>query len=602
MVHKILAIIFLTIGLSLNANDSIDTSVANGTDLLQQQLHDLTLLIEKNREQKIIDSVRRVDMLTELNKLKTSDRTKREVLKQKIDEIEQQNQERINAQKQQITSLRKTAKGYPVVPFSDTIFTIYTKIGPFRANERAINITNKIKSVYATSNFVADSIKVKSSETTTDIIFHNSILMSITDWDALWFETTKDSLANTYHNTIVKSLVQEKQNNSTTELLWRIGSTFLILLLIYLLIHYINKLHQKIAARLDDNKEKYLKGIKLKTYHFLTPEQEFKWSLNILSYLKWLIIIILIYLALPSIFSIFPFTKGWATTLYQWIWYPFKGIVTSFFSYLPNLITILVIYVVVRYINRVIRYMAHEIEIGKLTITGFHPDWAMPTFSIVRFLLFAFMFVVIFPYLPGSDSDVFKGVSVFLGILLSLGSSSAIANMVAGLVITYMRPFKIGDRIKIGDVSGDVVEKTLLVTRVKTIKNEEITIPNANLLTGHTTNYSVAATNSKGLIVHTTITIGYDVPWHKVHEAMLEAAARTNFLLEEPAPFILQTALNDFYVSYQLNAYTLAASKQAIIYSELHQRIQDVFKENNIEITSPHFRAMRNGNASTIPE
>jgi small-conductance mechanosensitive channel len=195
---------------------------------------------------------------------------------------------------------------------------------------------------------------------------------------------------------------------------------------------------------------------------------------------------------------------------------------------------------------------------------------------------------------------LFRGVSVFIGILFSLGSSTAIANMVAGLVITYMRPFKIGDRIKIGDVTGDVVEKTLLVTRIRTIKNEIITIPNASVLSGNTTNYTSEA-NEKGLIIHTTVTIGYDVPWKDMYQSLIEAALRTDMLLKEPNPFVLQTSLEDFYVTYQINAYTKEASKQALIYSNLHQNIQDVCNEKGIEILSPHYRAARDGNMTTIP-
>ena len=193
-----------------------------------------------------------------------------------------------------------------------------------------------------------------------------------------------------------------------------------------------------------------------------------------------------------------------------------------------------------------------------------------------------------------------KTVSVFVGILFSLGSSTAIANMVAGLVITYMRPFKIGDRIKIGDVSGDVVEKTLLVTRVKTIKNEIITIPNSSVLSGNTTNYT-SETAEKGLILHTTVTIGYDVPWKDMHQVLIDAALKTDMILKDPMPFVLQTSLDDFYVSYQINAYTREASKQALIYSQLNQNIQDTCNERGIEILSPHYRAARDGNRVTIP-
>jgi small-conductance mechanosensitive channel len=257
-------------------------------------------------------------------------------------------------------------------------------------------------------------------------------------------------------------------------------------------------------------------------------------------------------------------------------------------------------YLVVRYSTKFIEYIFREIEREKLKVKGFYPDWAMPTYSIIRFILYAFMFVLIFPYLPGSDSTVFKGVSVFLGLLVSIGSSSAIGNIVAGLVITYMRPFKTGDRIKVDDVTGDVIEKTLLVTRLRTIKNEIITLPNALILQKNTMNYSTDALQN-GLILHTTITIGYGTPWKDIQEALTDAALRTPHILKAPTPFVLQTALNDSYVAYEINAYTDKPNEKDNTYSDLHRHIQDACNERGIEIMSPTYLAARDGNASTIP-
>jgi len=216
-------------------------------------------------------------------------------------------------------------------------------------------------------------------------------------------------------------------------------------------------------------------------------------------------------------------------------------------------------------------------------------------------LVFAFMIVVIFPYLPGSDSPIFQGVSVFLGFLFTFGSAGSLSNIIAGLILTYMRLFKMGDRVKIGSISGDVIEKNMLVTRVRTTKNEIISIPNATVMNSHTINYSSDAPE-KGLIMHSTITIGYDVPWRKMEAVLIKAALKTPLLLDDPAPFVLQTSLDDFYVSYQINAYTREPNKQATIYSNLHANIQDSCNEAGIEIMSPHYRAARDGNQSTIPE
>jgi len=272
----------------------------------------------------------------------------------------------------------------------------------------------------------------------------------------------------------------------------------------------------------------------------------------------------------------------------------------AFWNYLPNLFTILVIVFIFRYVFKWLKFLKDEIKDGHLKIPGFFPDWANPSFQIVRVLVFAFMIVVIFPYLPGSNSPVFQGVSVFLGFLFTFGSAGSLSNIISGLLLTYMRLFKIGDRVKIQDLTGDVIERSLLVTRIRTIKNEIISIPNSTVMSSHTVNYSTECPDL-GLIINTTVTIGYDTPWKDMYRALIDAALKIKYILPEPKPFVLQTGLEDFYVSYQINAYTREANKQATIYSELHQNIQDVCNERGIEIMSPHYRSSRDGNQTTIP-
>ncbi|HKI52961.1 MAG TPA: mechanosensitive ion channel family protein, partial [Anaerolineales bacterium] len=224
----------------------------------------------------------------------------------------------------------------------------------------------------------------------------------------------------------------------------------------------------------------------------------------------------------------------------------------------------------------------------------------IPTYQLLRFVVIALGLVVAFPYLPGSGSPAFQGVSVFVGVLFSLGSTSVVANIVSGVVLTYTRAFRVGDRVKIADTVGDIIEKGLLVTRVRTIKNVEITIPNGMVMGSHIINYSMVS-QERGLILNTTITLGYDIPWRLIHEVLKKAAQATDGILPEPHPFVLQTSLDDFYVSYELNAYTNQPNKMALIYSELHQNIQDSCNEAGIEILSPHYDALRDGNTSTIP-
>jgi small-conductance mechanosensitive channel len=492
--------------------------------------------------------------------------------------------------------------GVPVILQRDTLFNIYNPVGSFSKGERAAAVNKRIKALTEERFFTKDSLKVIDNVLTTEVTYLDRIIISVTDADAAVANRPRTELAELYASKIRNSVVESAKQNSLRTILIEIGLALLVLVVFYFLIKYVNKFFHYVFAKVEEQKGRTLKGFQIKNYEMLTPEREVAVVLTVLRFIRLLTIFILLYILLPILFSIFPWTEGYADTLFLYILSPLRKIGMGLINYIPNLLTILVIVVVTHYVVKFLRFLAVEVEEGKLEIPGFYKDWSKPTYNIIRFLLYAFMFVVVWPYLPGSDSDIFKGVSVFLGILFSLGSSSAIANMVAGLVLTYMRSFKIGDRIKIGEITGDVIEKTLLVTRIRTIKNEDITIPNAMILNSHTTNFTACCEQSeKGLVLHTTVTIGYDVPWQNVQKALIDAALASPDVEKIPAPFVLQTSLDDFYVSYQLNAYTFRVNKMAIIYSSIHQNIQDKFNEAGIEILSPHYRAQRDGNMVTIP-
>ena len=280
---------------------------------------------------------------------------------------------------------------------------------------------------------------------------------------------------------------------------------------------------------------------------------------------------------------------------------PIYAVAHAIIGFIPNLFFIAVIVIITRYILKFTKTFFKEIKTGHIAFPGFHADWAEPTSKLLRAFIIIFAVVIASPYMPGFGSPAFQGISIFLGVLLSLGSTAAIANIIAGAVLTYMRPFKVGDRVKIADAMGDVIEKTLLVTRVRTVKNVEITIPNAMVLGSHMINFSSLA-EEQGLIIHTAITIGYDAPWRQVHDLLISAARATQHILEDPAPFVLQTSLNDYYVAYELNAYTAHAKELLQIRSELHKNIQDTFNEAGVEIMSPAYTAVRDGNQTAIPE
>lgn len=547
------------------------------------------------------DSIKRVTLQAKFDALSTVDNIKKEELLLELERLKSIETERLLLKRKKIDSLKTSVTGYPITPFfKDTLFLIYNKFGSLTAKERALSINNKIQLLANQFLFQPDSIQVIATETTADLVFKDLIIMSISEDDALWQNSSKEDLAKKYKDIIGESIKNFQEETSWVSIAKEIGMAIAVLLILLAIIYFIGKLFNYTNQKIDFLKEKYIKGFHIGNYELLTADRQLHFILGINKILKWFFVLLAVYISLPILFSIFPWTQGYAETLFSYLIDPLKDILHSVINYLPNLFTIIVIFLTFRYLIKAIRFFATEIQRGALEIDGFYPDWAMPTFQIIKVLLYAFMFVTIFPLLPSSDSPVFKGVSVFLGVLLTFGSSGPLSNLIAGLVLTYMRAFKIGDRIKIGDVTGDIIERSMLVTRIRTIKNEIISIPNSNVMSNHTINFSSDAVD-KGLIMHTTVTIGYDVPWKKIQHALIEAALRTEHLLKDPQPFVLQTSLEDFYVAYQINAYTKEPNKQAVIYSNLHQNIQDCCNEAGIEIMSPHYRAERDGNLTTIP-
>jgi small-conductance mechanosensitive channel len=552
-------------------------------------------------QQRVIDSMKQVKLEQELSSLKTTDNLRKEELQKQIQEIKDKEANQILQKKARIDSLRQTVKGFPVEGFfNDTLFLIYNRSGGFSAKERAEAISKRIKNIAIAAKFNADSLKLSEGESAFEIVYGENILMSISDNDAIWNNSSKQELAQKNLQIISRAIKQYKEEINPVTLAKEIALALLVLLLMGVIIYFVIKFFKWGEKRIQQQEGKRFKGLKIRNYTLLDATKEVNFVLNINTFLKWVIIVLIIYIALPILFGIFPWTENFAQTLFGYILNPVKSIATALWNYLPSLITIIVIVFIFRYVLNFLYYLRLEIERGKLHLPGFYADWANPTYQIIRVLIIAFMLVVIFPYLPGSDSPVFKGVSVFLGFLFTFGSAGSLSNIVSGLVLTYMRLFKIGDRVKIADVTGDVIEKSLLVTRIRTTKNEIISIPNSTIMNSPTINYSSDA-QDKGLIMYTTVTIGYDVPWRDMHQALIDAALRCDLVLKEPAPFVLQTSLDDFYVSYQINLYTREANSQAFIYSELHKHIQDVCNERGIEIMSPHYRSERDGNMSTIP-
>jgi len=491
--------------------------------------------------------------------------------------------------------------GEPVIVKKDTIFKLYADQGLFGVKERAQIVSRRISDVISRLDFNPDSLTLKNDSAISIISYKSQLIIAVNQADAKFSELDRPQLAANYLAILKKKAGSAFESDTIRQTIINILEALAVAAILMLLIWIVNKGFRWLKLRTLRAWESRLVKLKEQGAPIGYASRLLPIIGNALRVARFLIIILLIYIALPVAFLIFPFTKPVATELLSYITTPLKDILLAIARYIPNLLTIGVIYIITRYIIKLIKFIAGEIESGAIAIKSFYPEWAKPTYNIIRVLLYAFMFVVIFPYLPGSDSKVFQGVTVFLGILFSLGSSSAISNMVAGIVITYMRPFKIGDRVKVGDITGDVIEKNMLVTRIRTIKNEDITVPNATILSGASVNYT-SSSKDLGLILHTSITIGYDASWQTIHALLIDAALATEGISHQPAPFVLQTDLNDFNVTYQINAYTALSHKMAALYSNLHQNIQDKFNEAGVEIMSPHYSALRDGNTIQIPD
>ena len=504
-------------------------------------------------------------------------------------------------QRLRIDSLRRMTPGVPVVVEGDTLYYLFAKRGGHTPQQRAEMNAAAITELGKRFNLQPDSVYLESSDIVTDLMYGNKVLSSFTDQDGLWEGCSRDQLAVAKRKVIVDKLKVMKDEHS----LWQLGKRILYFILViigqYLLFKLTTWLFNKLKVRIQRLKDTKLKPISIQDYELLDTQKQVNLLVFLANLLRYAVMLLQLVLTVPLLFSIFPQTKDLAYKLFSYIWDPIKSIFLGIVEYIPNLFTIFVIWLAVKYLVRLVRYLASEIQSERLKIGGFYADWAMPTFHIVRFLLYAFMIAMIYPYLPGSKSGVFQGISVFVGLIVSLGSSTVSGNIIAGLVITYMRPFKLGDRIKLNDTTGNVIEKTPLVTRIRTPKNEVVTIPNSFIMSSHTVNFSQSA-RDYGLIIHSEVSVGYDIPWRKTHQLLVEAALNTPGVVDDPRPFVLETSLQDYYPVYQVNAYIKDANQLAQVYSDLHQNIQDRFNEEGIEIMSPHYIATRDGSETTIPK
>jgi small-conductance mechanosensitive channel len=488
----------------------------------------------------------------------------------------------------------------PVAPAAVTfdgepVITLTAKVFGYTPERRAADITQRLGRLLRSPFFRTEDLRIEDHDTMTVVFWEDDLLFSLTDADAAAAHLTRQQLAARAVAALTAAVEHSRSARSLKAILldvaYALGATLLLVLAILGLNWGVRWMRGRLQTWFR------LAGRKLHSY--TTTERLGAGAVALLGALRWVVILALFYVYIPAVFSFFPWTRSWGATLLRWVIDPMRHLGQALVGYLPNVVVILIALLLARGLITVVRAAFDELEAGRIKFAGFYPQWAHPTFQLVRAVVIVVTGVVIFPYLPGAQSPAFQGVSIFLGALLTFGSSSAITNLLAGVILTYTRAFEVGDRVRVGETYGDVIEKSLIVTRVRTIRNEEVAIPNGLVMAMHIVNYT-AARRGKGLVLHTQVTIGYDVPWRKVHALLLSAARATPRILPDPAPFVWQKSLDDFFVTYELNATTDHPEVLDDTYAELHKAIRDAFDEAGVEIMSPHYAALRDGGRSTV--
>jgi small-conductance mechanosensitive channel len=499
-------------------------------------------------------------------------------------------------------TVRAEPAGLPVLLGADTVLTIYQDVPPYTLTQRAREVESRIEAMAGDGTAPAPALRIASDTGATVITADGVALVRVLDGDAAAAGVSRDSLAARWVASLRASLERRTLAGRMRALLAgaaiMLAATLGFGLLGMLILRGERRLVRGLQAWLVDPAI----SAELRKAKLISPQQVGGAAVILLRLLRTVSLVLLGYAWLVIAFGAFPWTRPLAGRIAHFVLDPVVAMAGGVLAYLPSLFFIVVAVVLLRLALRGIRGVFRAIGSGTVTLASFPAEWADPTYTIVRALVVAFGFILVFPYLPGAGSDAFRAISLFAGALFSLGSSGAVANMVAGAVIVYTRAFRVGDFVRIGETQGMVLERSLLVTRIRTMENVEVSIPSSAVLGAHVHNFSAMAQQG-GLLLRTRVTIGYDAPWRQVHELLLAAARGTEGVLADPAPYVVQEALNDYYPTYCLGFYTDRPGGMDIsqLQSRLHANIQDAFFQAGVEILSPAFTAVRDGNRTAMP-
>lgn len=476
------------------------------------------------------------------------------------------------------------------------VIGVFGSNGPLTQAERVKLIQSRVDKVFCKADFDPAKFRPADDEFGTRIFYGEDLIMLVSNEEAQSIKISSKALALDYIKRLKDISAAYKQDTRPGRLALGVLGTMGGLLLLIFFISNLGALSANFSHSVTERVKTLRPG-----YQGPVVRDLLELSVSFLARSVFFFVFVgCLHFYVFWVLNYFPWTKIYGLQLLDKTIAPLNNGLHALSEYIPSLFVLMVICYLTYAALALLRFFFTEVGKANLIIGDFDSELAEPTYKIVKALTIFMSVVVAAPYLPGWDSPAFKQVGLFIGLLVSLGSTGAIGHLVAGVVLTYTRAFKIGDRVRIGEYTGDITERTLFTTRLKTIKNEIITIHNGQVITADIVNYSVQA-RDEGVILHTSVTIGYDAPWRQVHELLIEAAKDCPQILSEPAPFVLQRALNDFFVEYEINAYTKAAHQMVGIYSDLHSKIQDRFNEAGVEIMSPHYASLRDGNETTIP-
>jgi len=475
----------------------------------------------------------------------------------------------------------------PVVIDGRTLFRV-RGTSSFSAERRAAGIAGRIKAVAADRTVPLDAVRAVETELGTAIFGGRERVMVVFDADAQLESLGRKTLAELLVRTMREAVADYRLARTRDALLrsaaYAAVATVLLAALVTLVV-WVSRWAERV---LEATYRQRVQSVGIQSFQLVRAEQIWVALHRGVVVARALVILGLAFVYLQYVLGVFPWTRAFSSQLLGLVLNPLATMGWGIVTVVPDLFFLTILFFITRYLLKIISMFFAAVGRGEVALSGFEQEWADPTYKLLRVAVIALALVVAYPYIPGSSSDAFKGISIFIGIVFSLGSSSTIANIIAGYTMTYRRAFRMGDRVKISGVTGDVIEMRLQVTHLRTIKNEEVIIPNSTILNNEVVNYSSLA-RTRGLILHTTVGIGYETPWRQVEAMLFLAADRTAEIKREPAPFVRQLALGDFAVTYEINVYCDNVQAMGRIHTALHENILDVFNEHGVQIMTPAY-------------